>query len=136
MGVDIKPIKTKSYDWKQSKNECLPTCPFRMIISGPSGTGKGILTQSLICSEQCYRGCFERIYYCSGSTNLDHKLRVIQDYAEHELRQDSEKDPCLIEGWDVERLTKIIAKQRHAAAKANSNTNGEHSFAADSHCGG
>ena len=57
-------------------------------------------------------GCFERIYYCSGSAQLDHNLRVISDYAERELKQDPERDPCLIEGWDEERLTKIIAEQR------------------------
>ena len=76
------------------------------------------MTHNLILSKQCYRWCFERIYYCSGSAKLDHKLRVIQDYAERELRQDSEKDPCLIEGWDVERLTKIIAKQPNVVAIA------------------
>ena len=79
-----------------------------MIISGPSGTGKGVLTQNLLLSPQCYKGCFERIYYCSGSAHLDHNLRAISDYAERELGQDAERDPCLIEGWDVERLSAII----------------------------
>ena len=58
-----------------------------MITSGPSGTGMGILTHNLLLSDQCYKGCFERIYYCSGSAHLDHNLRAITDYAEWELKQ-------------------------------------------------
>ena len=82
MGVDIKPVKTKSYKWKQPPNDILPRCPFRGIINGPSETGKGVLTQNLFLSPECYRGCFERIYYMSGSAALDHNLRVVGDYAE------------------------------------------------------
>ena len=118
MGIDIKPIKMQSYEWKQPPKDYLPRCPFRMIISGPSATGKGVLTQSLLLSDQCYRVCFDRIYYCSGSAHLDHNLRAIADYAERELKQDPERDPCLLEGWDVERLSTIISRQRGAVAKA------------------
>ena len=57
MGIDIAPVKgTKSYEWKQPGKDYLPTCPFRMIISGPSGTGKGVLTQNLLLSNECYMG--------------------------------------------------------------------------------
>ena len=56
MGIDIKPIKTQAYEWKQSPSLCLPRCPFRMIISGPSATGKGLLTHNLLLSPECYMG--------------------------------------------------------------------------------
>ena len=63
MGIDTKPVNgTKSYDWKQPPKDYLPRCPFRAIISGPSGTGKGVLTQNLLLSPECYRGKFENIY--------------------------------------------------------------------------
>ena len=45
-------------------------------------------------------------------------MRAIADYAERELKQDPERDPCLIEGWDVERLTTIVGRQRAAVSKA------------------
>ena len=45
-------------------------------------------------------------------------MRAIQEFAERELKQDPDRDPCLIEGWDVERLTQIIGRQRSAVAKA------------------
>ena len=49
---------------------------------------------------------------------MDHNLKAIQDYAERVLKQDPERGPCLIEGWDIERLSKIIARQNSAVAKA------------------
>ena len=117
MGIDIAPVKgTKSYGWKQPPKDYLPKCPFRLIISGPSGTGKGVLTQNLILSPECYRNCFEKVYYCSGSAHLDHNLRAIADYAERELKQDPETDSCLIEGWHVEKLNTTIARQRGGVA--------------------
>ena len=111
MGVDIKPVKTKSYKWKQPGKDYLPRCPFRGIISGPSGTGKGVLTQSLILSPDC--NAFERVYYCSGSAALDHNLRVVADYAEKELKQDPERDSCLIEGWDEKALERNHSETAH-----------------------
>ena len=45
-------------------------------------------------------------------------MRAIADFAERELKQDPETDPCLLEGWDTERLSKIVARQRGAVAKA------------------
>ena len=59
--VDIKPIKTQSYDWKQPKAEFLPPCPHgKWIISGPSGTGKGVLVQNMILNPDLYRGIFQK----------------------------------------------------------------------------
>ena len=116
--VDIKPIKTQSYDWRQPKAEFLPPCPHgKWIISGPSGTGKGVLVQNMILNPELYRGIYERVYYISASASLDHNLRPICEYAEQVLKQDPDTDPCLM-GWDEERLRKIIAKQKAAVVKA------------------
>ena len=56
----VKPINVKEYDFKQSKYEVAPKLPFSQIITGPSGSGKGILLQSMILD--IYRDVFERIY--------------------------------------------------------------------------
>ena len=56
----VKPISVKEYDFKQSKYEVAPKLPFSQIITGPSGSGKGILLQSMILD--IYRDVFERIY--------------------------------------------------------------------------
>ena len=42
---DIKPIKLKEYNVKQSKYNMVGRIPIRQIVLGPSGCGKGIYTE-------------------------------------------------------------------------------------------
>ena len=42
---DIKPIKLKEYNLKQSKYNMVGRIPIRQIVLGPSGCGKGIYIQ-------------------------------------------------------------------------------------------
>ena len=65
----VKRINTKEYDFKQSKYEVAPRLPSSQIITGPSGSGKGILLQSMIVD--IYRDVFERIYIWSPSILVD-----------------------------------------------------------------
>ena len=44
----VTPVNVKDYGFKQSKHEVAPRLPFSQIIRGPSGSGKGILLQSVI----------------------------------------------------------------------------------------
>ena len=57
---EVKPVKFKEFDVKQSKYEMVGKLPTRAIIVGPSGSGKTVLLQSMILD--IYRGCFSRIY--------------------------------------------------------------------------
>ena len=116
--MDIKPIKTQSFEWKQPKAEFLPRSPHgKFIVSGPSGTGKSVVVQNMILSKELYRGVYEKIYYLSATAMLDSGLRPICEYAEQVLKQDPEHDPCVMH-WDEERLRKIIQKQKAAVVKA------------------
>ena len=45
---DIKPIKVKQFESKQSNYDVVGKLPIRSIILGPSGSGKGILLQNMI----------------------------------------------------------------------------------------
>ncbi len=45
---DIKPIKLKEYNVKQSKYNMVGRIPIRQIVLGPSGCGKGIYIQNEI----------------------------------------------------------------------------------------
>ena len=65
----VIPVNVKEYDFKQSKYEVAPKLPFAQIITGPSGSGKGILLQSMILD--IYRGVFERTYIWSPSISVD-----------------------------------------------------------------
>ena len=56
----LEPVKLKTFESKQSKYEQVGKLPLRDIILGPSGSGKGILLQSLILDVD--KGCFENLF--------------------------------------------------------------------------
>ena len=64
---------------KQSKTEILPRLSARVVIAGPSGVGKGVLTMQLLLNPQFYRGCFERIFYFSQSAAVDSHLLPLKN---------------------------------------------------------
>jgi len=77
----IKPIKgTKEYHSKQSTYDIVPKLPMRSIILGPSGSGKGILLQSMIVD--IYSKCFARIYIFSPSIDVDSAWKPVKRYIE------------------------------------------------------
>ncbi len=57
---DIKPIRVKECEVKQSKYPHCGKLPVRSVILGPSGSGKTVLLSNLILD--VYRGCFARVY--------------------------------------------------------------------------
>ena len=79
--VEVTPINKKSYHYKQSPSDFLPKLSARIIISGPSSSGKGVLCANLLLNPKLYRGCFDKIYYASGSSKLDHSLKPIKNIA-------------------------------------------------------
>ena len=66
---DIKPIKLKEYNVKQSKYNMVGRIPIRQIVLGPSGSGKGIYIQNEILD--IYKNIFSRIYI------FHHQLKLI-----------------------------------------------------------
>jgi len=86
----------------------LPEPPLRMIISGPSGSGKGILTSEILLKH--HRDKYEKIYYFSASALVDDNLKPLQRYCEEHLGQGS-KDPCLYDKWDDEVIENILERQ-------------------------
>ena len=65
----VKPVNVKEYEFKQSRYEVAPRLPFSQIITGPSGSGKGILLQSMILD--IYKDVFAKIYVWSPSISVD-----------------------------------------------------------------
>ena len=114
--VEVAPIGKKSYKYKQSKSDFLPALSARIIVSGPSSSGKGVLVANLLLNPRLYRGCFDKIYYASGSSKLDHNLKPIQKYCERELGM--EAGECLLEGWDEPRIREIMKKAKEDTIRA------------------
>ena len=86
----VKPVNVNEYEFKQSKYDVAPRLPFSQIITGPSGSGKGILLQSMILD--IYRNVFERIYVWSPSISVDSNWTPVKKYIQDELKVDLEKE--------------------------------------------
>ena len=99
----VKPVNVKEYDFKQ------PKLPFSQIITGPSGSGKGILLQSMILD--IYRGVFERVYIWSPSISVDSNWTPVKRCIQDELKVDLDKEKCLFDDYIPEELDKLIKRQ-------------------------
>lgn len=109
---DIKPIKLKEYNVKQSKYNMVGRIPIRQIVLGPSGCGKGIYIQNEILD--IYKNMFSRIYIFSPSIEVDFQTwKPVKDYIEKEMGlKHTEEEPIYFGEYDAEALNKIINQQR------------------------
>lgn len=103
---EIKPIKVKQYDVKQSKYEQVGQIPVRTILLGASGSGKGILLQNMIMD--IYDKCFERIYIFSPSINVDTTWKPVKDYIKDKIKGTETDLPFYYDHYDEESLAEII----------------------------
>ena len=99
----VKPVNVTEYDFKQSKYEVAPKLPFSQTITGPSGSGKGILLQSMILD--IYRDVSERI--CTVDSNWLPVKKYIQD----NLKVNLEKEKCMFDEYIPEELEAVIKRQ-------------------------
>ena len=106
----VRPVHVQEYEFKQSKYDVAPRLPFAQIITGPSGSGKGVLLQSMILD--IYRNVFERIYVWSPSVSVDSNWTPVRRYIQDELKVDLEKEKCFFDEYIPEELEKVI-KQQH-----------------------
>jgi hypothetical protein len=107
---DIKPIKLREYDTKQSKYSMVPQVPFRSVVLGPSGTGKTILLQNMILD--IYRDCFSRIYIFSPSIEVDSTWLPVKQYIEKYMNvQNTKEEPIYFDHYDPQNLHNIIDTQ-------------------------
>ena len=106
----VKPINVKEYDFKQSKYEVAPNLPFSQIITGPSGSGKGIFLQSMILDT--YRDVFERICIWSPSISVDSNWTPVKKYIQDNLKVNLEKEKCMFDEYIPEEFEAVI-KRRH-----------------------
>ena len=85
-------------------------------MAGPSSSGKGVLAANLLFNKRLWRNCFDKVYYASGSSKLDHNLKPIRKYCEQELGM--EEGECMIEGWDEPRIKEIMRQTKDDTLRA------------------
>ena len=86
---DIKPIKIKEYEVKQSKYPHVGKLPIRSLLIGPSGSGKTVLLQNMILD--IYKDCFSRIYIFSPPIDADASWAPVKHYIEHDMKSEKHK---------------------------------------------
>ena len=107
---DVKPVKFKEFEVKQSKYDMVGKLATRAIICGPSGSGKTVLLQSMILD--IYRGCFSRIYIFSPSINVDYTWIPVKEYISKEMKvEETDTDKFYYDHYDFEALSNIINTQ-------------------------
>ena len=108
----IKPIKLKEYNIKQSKYDMVGKLPIRQIVLGPSGAGKGIFIQNEILD--IYKNLFARIYIFPPSIEVDFQTwEPVKDYIENTMGlKHMEESPIYFADYDALALTKIINDQK------------------------
>ena len=75
----VKPLPGKNYKFKQSSYDNVMEVPFRGMLVGPSGAGKGVVLTSLILD--AYRNCFDAgIHIWSHSIFLDSAWIPVRKY--------------------------------------------------------
>jgi hypothetical protein len=106
----VEPLKQTGVELilRQSKTPILPTLSSRVIISGPSGVGKGNLVAQMLLNPLFYRGCFDEILYFSASAQVDPNLNPIRKYCEEHLEQSR---PCLYDTFDEQFLRDHLDEQ-------------------------
>ena len=106
----VKPIKLKEFETKQSKYPMVGKLPTRAILCGPSGAGKGVLLSNMILD--IYRDCFSRIYIFSPSINVDYTWKPVKEYIEKGMKvQHTDEEPIYVDHYSAEDLDKIIHTQ-------------------------
>ena len=107
---DIKHIKVKEFEVKQSKYPHCGKLPIRSIVLGPSGSGKTVLLANLILD--VYKSCFSRIYIFSPSIDVDYTWNPVKEYIEKEMKvSHSKEEPIYFNHYDPDALTDIIETQ-------------------------
>ena len=106
---NIKPIKERLWDVPESRYPQCAALPLRSIILGPSGSGKGVLLQSLILD--VYRDAFERIYVFSPSIDVDSAWLPVKKYCREDRRMGNEETLFFSE-YNPDTLREIIDTQR------------------------
>ena len=107
---DVKPVKFKEFEVKQSRYEMVGKLPTRAVIVGPSGSGKTVLLQSMILD--IYRGCFSRIYIFSPSIHVDYTWVPVKEYISKEMKvEETDTDKFYYDHYDFEALSNIINTQ-------------------------
>ena len=109
----VRPHKTEEWSCLQPSLVEVPRLPARLVVAGPSGSGKAQLLQALILDfwkTKAGKSCFERIYIFSPSVNVDPAWLPVKSFSKKQLHVDESEEPCFFDSYDHEALAHIIGQ--------------------------
>ncbi len=105
----VKPVPSGEWQHTQSRFKQLPKVPFRVLCSGKSASGKGVLTVNA-CT-RFYRGCFKKVFVFAATVHVDSTWQTIAHYAYRHLNQ-GRREQFLFDDFDERTLGDIIENQK------------------------
>lgn len=107
----VRPLPNHEWKYAQSRFDALPRTPFRILVSGKSASGKGVLTVNAVTD--FWRGCFDNIFVFAATTHVDSTWKAIEHYVLREIRP-SNRAPFMFDRFDEVALKAIIEMQKVA----------------------
>ena len=111
----VRPAKTQSYEFAQSRYPQLPEIPFRALVAAPLGAGKTVLLQSMVLDlyrAKSGKSPFSRIYIWSPSVNVDLAWAPVKKMIYQELGVDEHKETVCFDSYKPEELEAVIDTQK------------------------
>ena len=98
----FKTSKNKVKKTKVMKNHIIPMHPFRMILSGASGSGKSNLLLKFLCQKEFYKNYFDAIFIISPTASAGNGLddsyaALMKECKKTKLHIVNDLDPDVIE---------------------------------------
>ena len=104
------PKGMRKFEFKQSKYPHLDgMAPIRCIVTGSSGSGKGILIANLITDVFAHK--WERVYVFSKTAKTDHTWEAVDKFLRKNLKI-PEDEQLFFDDFDVDKLNEIIETQK------------------------
>ena len=111
----VRPLPNHEWKYAQSRFDHLPRVPFRILTTGKSSAGKGVLTVNMVTD--FYANVFECIYVFAATVHVDSTWKAIEHYAIRELNQGRTKSPFMFDHFSESALRQILENQKLAIAR-------------------
>jgi hypothetical protein len=105
----VKAVPSGEWEYVQSRFSQLPKTPFRILVSGKSQSGRGVLTVNAVVN--FWKECFEAVYVFASTVNVDTTWQTIAHHAYRHLQQ-GRKGEFMFNDFDETALSEIMERQR------------------------
>jgi hypothetical protein len=110
----VRPVPSGEWKYAQSKYDALPRTPFRILVSGKSASGKGVLTVNAV--SDFWDGCFDSLFVFASTAHVDSTWKAIEHYAYRKLGQ-GRRGRFMYDSFNESALREIVENQKVSIAR-------------------